>query len=155
MKNLQDREKTRESSKNPLQYIPNRFIAIVSIFFTALTLILLVFISVYSHNTREKTTTENTSSYSNDNHKKELLDSSTMNKYILELNSANAAVDAGEYEEAIEAYKEAIEIAPNEEAAYIGLANTYKYTGNIQKANDILLKAYENTGSENLKKYIN
>ncbi len=154
MKDLQEKEEIRENSKNLSQYIPNRFLAIVSIFFTALALVLLVFVSVYSHNNKEKINTENIGSYTSNNNKKELLDSSTMNEYVLELNAANASVDAGEYEEAIESYKEAIEIAPKEEAAYIGLANTYKYTGDLQKANDILLKAYENTGSENLKEYM-
>ncbi len=143
-----------KNSKSLLKYIQKRFLVVI-ISFTVLFIAVLMFILVYLQNNKEKTNIEKNSSYSSSNiYEKELLDSSTMNEYVLELNAANAAVDAGEYEEAIEAYKEAIEIAPREEAAYIGLANAYKYMGDVQKANDVLLRAFEETGIESLKKHI-
>lgn len=79
------------------------------------------------------------------------IDSSTLNNYIMEINTANAAMDSGEFDEAIEGYLAAIDIDPNEESAYIGLANAYKNNGEMAKAIATLKSAYAKFKSDNIK----
>lgn len=56
------------------------------------------------------------------------------------------------YDEAIAAFKKAIEIDPNDPEAYIGLADAYLAKGDKQNAVLALEAGYEKTGSEDIKK---
>ncbi len=99
--------------KSDLNHIAEKSLTKVSLgIVIALSLValsFLIFISIHVNS-------EN-SQLQNESNSKSLLDSSTLNDYIVQLNAANAFVDAGEYEKAMEAYIEAIEIAPNEKSA--------------------------------------
>lgn len=65
-------------------------------------------------------------------------------KYLLEEN----------YEEAIVAFKTAIDIEPNNPELYIKLADTYIAAGRSKEALEALEDGYEKTGDENIKKKI-
>jgi tetratricopeptide (TPR) repeat protein len=84
---------------------------------------------------------------------KESTSSSTIyNEYVTIMNSANASVDSGNYAEAIEDYKEAIELDKTAESAYIGLANAYELSGKHADAVKTLESAYIELKSEKIQK---
>ena len=135
-------------------------------FISGLGVILLIIafvlaIGFYSHNkiAREFEDIESSSSenpwsnsqFNDDSQKEDLIDSTTLNNYIMEINTANAAMDSGEYDEAIEGYLAAIDVDPNEESAYIGLASAYKKNGQKSKAIVTLKSAYAKFKSESIK----
>lgn len=72
--------------------------------------------------------------------------------YLGKMNSGNAAIDAGQYGEAIDEYNEAITIDPDKGDAYIGLANAYKLSGQRDKAIEVLQQAHERLKTEDVKK---
>lgn len=74
------------------------------------------------------------------------------NEYLYDISTANACVDAQEYDEAIACYKEAIEVDPNQDSAYIGLANAYELSGKHKEAVSTLENAYSKLGSDSIKK---
>ncbi len=136
------------SDKQDPKYLFTNISFVMVVGLSLLVVVFLVFISIQS-----KIQTNRIEPQSKES-SKSLLDSSTLNEYIIHLNAANAAVDAGEYEEAIESYNEAIKISANEEAAYIGLANAYRYLGDLEKSRQILEEAYKKLGSDSLKSYL-
>ncbi|MGN0691125.1 MAG: leucine-rich repeat domain-containing protein, partial [Oscillospiraceae bacterium] len=66
---------------------------------------------------------------------------STAQKYLIEL----------DYEQAIAEFEKIIELEPNNVEAYLGLAQAYRDSGDIDKAVEVLEKGYEITGDERLR----
>lgn len=69
---------------------------------------------------------------------------STAQKYLVEMN----------YEQAIAEFEKIIELEPNNAEAYLGLAQAYRDSGDIDKAAEVLKKGYDITGDERLKDMI-
>lgn len=61
---------------------------------------------------------------------------------------------AEEYDEAIAAFEEVINLEPKMVEAYIGLAEAYAQSGDLEKAANILKKGYKRTDSEDLKEQL-
>ena len=61
---------------------------------------------------------------------------------------------AEEYDEAIAAFEEVINLEPKMVEAYIGLAEAYTQSGDLEKAAKILKKGYKRTDSEELKEQL-
>lgn len=150
-----EKDKDKLENKNLKKTSP-----ILAIVIILLAIALVLFVGFYSHGEIAKEIEEIethskiswVSSQSEENSQKEdLIDSSTLNDYIIEINTANAAMDSGEYDEAIESYLAAIDIDPNEESAYIGLAHAYKNNGEKTKALETLKNAYAKFKSDRLK----
>lgn len=138
-----------------------KFSAIYSLGVVLIVIALIVIVGFYSHGKIAKEfedigTSSSENPWSNsqvieEQQKENSIDSTTLNNYIMEINTANAAMDSGEYDEAIEGYLAAIDIDPNEESAYIGLANAYKNNGEKTKALETLKSAYAKFGSDSIK----
>ena len=79
---------------------------------------------------------------------------STEKKYNDQLELAERYLDELDYDRAIAAYKEAIEIDPRQAEAYLGLANAYEESGDIEEAIRILEDGYAQTGERKLEKQI-
>ena len=75
---------------------------------------------------------------------------STEKKYNDQLELAERYLDELDYDRAIAAYKEAIEIDPIQAEAYLGLAEVYVEQRKYQKAIDVLEDGYGKSGDERL-----
>lgn len=73
-----------------------------------------------------------------------------INEYMNVLNKGKSSLDAGNYDEAIKAYKEAIELQPNNSLGYVGLSNAYELIGDTNNARLILEQGYIRTGDASL-----
>ena len=69
---------------------------------------------------------------------------------VIEL--ADRYLDELDYDRAIAAYKEAIKIDPGQVDAYLGLAQAYEESGDIEAAIRILEDGYKETESKRIKK---
>ena len=70
------------------------------------------------------------------------------------LDLGNKYLTEQDYEEAVAAFQEAIEIEPKCEEAYLGLADVYIAMDDYESAIDILQQGIEQTGSEELAAYL-
>lgn len=70
-----------------------------------------------------------------------------------QISAGNHYLEDLEYEKAIAAFEEAIEIDPKQTDAYIGLADTYVAMGDYEEALDVLDKGIEATGSNAIKEH--
>lgn len=71
-----------------------------------------------------------------------------------QLSLGNRYLDEMEYEQAIAAFEEAIEIAPNKPDPYIALAEVYMEMGDYDKAIEVLMEGLEETGSSKIEDYL-
>lgn len=71
-----------------------------------------------------------------------------------QLSLGNRYLDEMEYEQAIAAFEEAIEIAPKNPDPYIALAEVYMEMGDYDKAIDVLMEGLDQTGSSKIEDYI-
>ncbi len=77
---------------------------------------------------------------------------STEKKFNDQLELAERYLDELDYRKAIAAYKEAIEIDPNREEAYLGLAEAYVEAGDIDAAIRVLEEGYDACGSKKIER---
>lgn len=76
---------------------------------------------------------------------------STSRKLTRQLEIANEYMENGDYEKAIAAFTEAIEIDPTSTEAYLGAAEAYVALDDYESAVEILQKGYDVTGSDEIK----
>nr|MCR5596858.1 tetratricopeptide repeat protein [Lachnospiraceae bacterium] len=79
---------------------------------------------------------------------------SPQRKYDKQLSLGQRYLDELDYEQAIAAYRAAIEIDPNQPEAYAGLANTYIAMENYEMAREVLLEGIDATDSDMLKEML-
>lgn len=84
-----------------------------------------------------------------------IIDHQGHTKYQKYIKSANSFFVSGDYDNAIIHYKEAVELNDKDEAAYIGLANSYIQKNDYQTCISYLTQGYERTNSSTLKKMLN
>lgn len=75
-------------------------------------------------------------------------------KYEALITGGNKYLTQMKYDEAIISFTEAIELSPKKDPAYLGLADTYNYLGEPQKALEVLEGGYARNKSEVLKSAI-
>lgn len=80
---------------------------------------------------------------------------SPANVYARKINEAEKYAEAGDYENAVLAYQEAIEQDPENVEAYLGLAVLYDSNGQTDLAMNLLISGFEKTGSSRLKLMLN
>lgn len=71
-----------------------------------------------------------------------------------QLSLGNHYLDELEYDQAIAAFEEAIDIAPHKPDPYIALAGVYMEIGDYDKAIDVLMEGLEETGSSKIEDYL-
>ena len=75
--------------------------------------------------------------------------------YTASIKTAEKYLEAGDYTQAVVAYKTAIEKMPEKETGYVGLANTYLEQGDTSSAKIILKKGYLVTNSSKIQYMLN
>lgn len=80
---------------------------------------------------------------------------SPQRKYDKQLSLGQRYLDELDYEQAIAAYRAAIEIDPKQPEAYAGLANTYIAMEDYDSAREVLLEGIDATDSDILKEMLN
>ena len=80
--------------------------------------------------------------------------SSPQRKYDKQLSLGQRYLDELDYEQAIAAYRAAIEIDPKQPDAYAGLANTYIAMEDYESAREVLLEGIDATDSDMLKEML-
>ena len=76
-------------------------------------------------------------------------------QYTTSISKAEEYLQGKNYEDAIVAYKEALEIDPDSEAAYLGLADTYVAMGDTTNAVNILNKGLARIDSSRIRNALN
>ena len=77
-------------------------------------------------------------------------DAYTESLWADQYNAGSYAMTAGKYEDAVDAFEEAIRIDPQREEGYVCLARAYVMMGDIRAAQQILEKGAQKTGNEAL-----
>ncbi len=76
-------------------------------------------------------------------------------QYTASISQADRYLQDKNYEDALVAYKQALELDPDSEEPYLGLANTYVAMGDTSKAVSILNQGLERIGSSKIKNLLN
>lgn len=129
-----------------------RSIALIAIMLVIIVILIVGFIAVESADLSHSGTDSQVSFVSSEAVSSSTNSAQEFNEYLYKMNAGNACVDAGEYDEAVGEYQDAIELEPSTDSAYIGLANAYELSGNHDKAVSTLEEAYNSLGSQSIKK---